>query len=119
MGHHVGYPTVAHRALVRGKYMHSELYRISVILKRIDRNKTTLLRWEELGLIPRARRDSRGWRYYTLEEVEYIVGLVKETNYFREGNGVNGTTLKSNGEAGSPNGEVDPPDGEAREEWRI
>ncbi len=59
-------------------------YRISDILKRIDRNKTTLLRWEEMGLIPKARRDSRGWRYYTAEEVEYIVRLVKETNYFQD-----------------------------------
>lgn len=58
-------------------------YRLNDILSRIDRNKTTLLRWEELGLIPKARRDSRGWRCYTREEVEYIINLVKSTNYFR------------------------------------
>ncbi len=58
-------------------------YRINDILKRIDRNKTTLLRWEDAGLIPKARRDSRGWRYYTAEEVEYIVELIEKTNYFQ------------------------------------
>jgi hypothetical protein len=63
-------------------------YRLKDILVQIDRNKTTVLRWEELGLIPKARRDSRGWRYYTREEVDRIVGLVKKSNYFRaESNG--------------------------------
>jgi len=93
--------------------MLSELYRVNTILKRIDRNKTTLLRWEEMGLIPRARRDSRGWRYYTQEEVERIIELVKSTNYFRDrlGNG-NGQPLPQQG-----NGEVQ---GETNgEEWRI
>jgi hypothetical protein len=60
-------------------------FRINDILKQIDRNKTTLLRWEAQGLIPKAKRDTRGWRYYTAEQVEYIVNLVKETDYFRDG----------------------------------
>lgn len=59
-------------------------YRIKDILKKIDRNKTTLLRWEELGLIPQAERDSRGWRLYTKEQVEQIIKLVKDTNYFKD-----------------------------------
>ena len=63
-------------------------YRIKDILERIDRNKTTLLRWEQQGLIPLAKRDSRDWRYYSQAEVEHIVELVKQTNYFRvTGNG--------------------------------
>jgi hypothetical protein len=65
-------------------------YRINDILKRIDRNKTTLLRWEELGHIPTAKRDSRGWRVYSYEEVEFIVSLVKKTDYFRNGTNTNG-----------------------------
>lgn len=59
-------------------------YYLNEILKRIDRNKTTFIRWEEMGLVPKAKRDSRGWRYYTEEEVERIVNLIKETNYFRK-----------------------------------
>ena len=47
-------------------------YCLKDILKRIDRNKTTLIRWEDLGLIPKAKRDSRGWRYYTKDEIEEI-----------------------------------------------
>lgn len=57
-------------------------YRIHDIVERIDRNKTTVIRWEEVGLIPRAPRDSRGWRCYTKELVDEIVRLVRESDYF-------------------------------------
>jgi hypothetical protein len=62
-------------------------YRLNDILREIDRNKTTVIRWEELGLIPKAQRDSRGWRCYTKKQVEEIIQLVKKTDYFRNGNG--------------------------------
>lgn len=64
--------------------MLKEKYYINEILKKIDRNKTTLIRWEKQGLIPKAKRDSRGWRYYTKKEVELIIKLIKETDYFRK-----------------------------------
>ena len=68
-------------------------YRIQDITREIDRNKTTLIRWEEQGLIPKAPKDSRGWRYYTKEQVEEIISLVKETDYFRNINGNNKNDL--------------------------
>jgi len=58
-------------------------YRLQDILSEIDRNKTTLIRWEEKGLIPAASKDSRGWRCYTKDQVDQIIRLVKETDYFR------------------------------------
>ena len=61
-------------------------YRLNDILRRIDRNKTTVLRWEEKRLIPEAKRDSRGWRCYTRKDVKEIVELVKESNYFQKKN---------------------------------
>jgi DNA-binding transcriptional MerR regulator len=64
--------------------MIEERYYLNTILKRIDRNKTTLIRWESQGLIPKAKRDSRGWRYYSKEEVEKILDLIKKTDYFRK-----------------------------------
>lgn len=60
-------------------------YRLQDILREIDRNKTTVIRWEEEGLIPKAHRDSRGWRCYTREQVEEIIRRVRETDYFRNG----------------------------------
>ena len=59
-------------------------YRLNDILKKIDRNKTTVLRWEAQGLIPKAERDSRDWRYYTEKDIKKIVNLVKKTKYFRK-----------------------------------
>ena len=52
-------------------------YRVNEILKRIDRSKTTLLRMEKEGLIPKAKRDSRGWRYYSIKDVEKNIGVVE------------------------------------------
>lgn len=37
-----------------------------------------------IRLIPQAERDSRGWRLYTKEQVEQIIKLVKDTNYFKD-----------------------------------
>jgi len=59
-------------------------YSLNYILKKIDRTKTTLIRWEEMGLLPRAKRDSRGWRYYSKEELDQMVNLIKTTDYFQK-----------------------------------
>lgn len=61
----------------------SKKYRLKDIQERIDRDKSTLIRWEKEGLIQTAKRDSRGWRYYSREEVMDIVNKVLSTNYFR------------------------------------
>ena len=49
-----------------------------------------------MGLIPMAPRDSRGWRYYSEEEVQKILELVKSTNYFKDtlGTDANGNGVK-------------------------
>ena len=59
-------------------------YRMKDLEARIDRDKTTLIRWERDGLIPRAKRDSRGWRYYSKDQVAQIVKKVLSTDYFRK-----------------------------------
>ncbi len=58
-------------------------YRIHYIAQKIDRDKSTIIRWEKLGLIPEAKRDSRGWRYYSKGEVEKVIRIIRETNYFQ------------------------------------
>jgi DNA-binding transcriptional MerR regulator len=57
-------------------------YRIQDLAEKIDRSKLTVMRWEEQKVLPRAKRDSRGWRYYTEEDIKKIVKLVKKTGYF-------------------------------------
>ena len=64
--------------------MKDKKYRLKDIQEKIDRDKTTLIRWEKEGLIPVAKRDSRGWRYYTRDEVAKIVNNILTTDYFRK-----------------------------------
>lgn len=63
--------------------MQNKKYRLKDLQEKIDRDKSTLIRWEKEGLIPEAKRDSRGWRYYSKEELRGIVKLVLTTDYFR------------------------------------
>lgn len=63
--------------------MQEKKYRLKDIQDKIDRDKTTLIRWEREGLIPEAKRDSRGWRYYSQNEVANIINLVLSSDYFR------------------------------------
>ena len=53
-------------------------YRISDIATQVDRSITALCRWEKEGVIPKAKRDSRGWRVYTENQVEEIIQLIKK-----------------------------------------
>ena len=59
-----------------------KIFRIIDLAKKLDRRPLTIKRWESAGLIPRAKRDTRGWRYYTPDDVESLVAMVKENNYF-------------------------------------
>ena len=61
------------------------IYRIKDLALRIDRKPLTIKRWEKSGLIPLAKKDSRGWRIYSEDEIRDIQTLVKETNYFHTG----------------------------------
>ncbi len=64
--------------------MAEKKFYLNEILRKVDRNKTTLIRWEAEGLIPKAKRDSRGWRYYSQDEIEKVVNLIEQANYFRK-----------------------------------
>lgn len=57
-------------------------YRISELAKELDRSTLTIKKWEESGLIPIAKRDSRGWRYYTEADIEEIKRVLEKHNYF-------------------------------------
>lgn len=61
----------------------ADSYRLKDILNKIDRNKTTIIRWEGEGKIPKAKRDSRGWRCYSKGEIDHIINLILNSNYFQ------------------------------------
>jgi len=58
-------------------------YRLHDLVKILGRHKTTLRNWEAKGFIPKAKKDNRGWRFYTEGDIEKIVDLIKKNNYFR------------------------------------
>lgn len=58
------------------------IYRIGELAKELDRSTLTIKKWEENGLIPKAKRDSRGWRYYTEDDMIKIREIIKEHDYF-------------------------------------
>ena len=60
------------------------IYRIGDLAKELERTPLTIKSWEKKGIIPKAKRDSRGWRYYTEDDLNRIKRLVKECNYFLE-----------------------------------
>jgi len=61
-----------------------KIYKISELAKKLDRSPLTIKRWEARRVIPKAKRDSRGWRYYTEDEVKELIKIVKENNYFQD-----------------------------------
>ena len=54
-----------------------KIYRLIDLVKQLDRDKSTLIRWEAEGKIPKAKRDIRGWRYYTPEDFASVVRFVE------------------------------------------
>ena len=45
---------------------------ISEVARRAGVSPKTILRWERAGKITRPKRDWRGWRVYTLDNLEEI-----------------------------------------------
>ena len=68
--------------------MAARIYKIKDLALRLDRTILTIKRWEKRGLIPPPRKDSRGWRVYTEDEVKEILKRVRETNYFQNGDAI-------------------------------
>lgn len=56
----------------------NKTYYVKDVSKIIDRDKSTIFRWEKEGKITSPRRDSRGWRIYSQYDVERMKRLVSE-----------------------------------------
>lgn len=61
--------------------VHHEIY-IADLAKTLDRSVRTIKEWEKKGLIPKARRDSRGWRIYSNAQADKILKHVKKHRFF-------------------------------------
>lgn len=57
-----------------------KIYRLTDLVKRLGRDKSTFIRWEAAGKIPRAKRDTRGWRYYTPGDFATVARFAETEN---------------------------------------
>lgn len=55
-----------------------EIYYVKDISRLIDRDKSTIFRWEKEGRINSPQRDSRGWRIYNKYDLEKMKRVVRE-----------------------------------------
>jgi len=51
------------------EFEEKEKLTIGELAKELDRTVLTIKKWERSGLIPKAKKNSRGWRYYTAEDI--------------------------------------------------
>lgn len=54
--------------------------RVKDVEKIIDRDRNTILRWEREGRISHPQKDSRGWRFYTEQDLEVIKKYLRNNN---------------------------------------
>ena len=52
--------------------------RITAVARASGLSKSTLIRYEEEGKLPKARRDGRQWRYYTQAELDLVLDKLKK-----------------------------------------
>jgi len=55
-----------------------KIFSLNNIAKAIERDKTTIIKWEKSGKIPSAKRDKNGWRYYTEKEAAKIIKVAEK-----------------------------------------
>ena len=55
----------------------SNVYSSHEICKRFDITKKTLFKWEKNGKISKVKKDWRGWRIFSEENVKEIKGLIE------------------------------------------
>ena len=60
--------------------MSDERLSITDVAQKLGVTTKTITRWEKAGKVKRAKRDWRGWRVYSPEEVEQMKSFV-ETVY--------------------------------------
>jgi len=55
-------------------------YRTSEVCKKIGISRATLLRWLKEGILEKPRRDRRGWRIFTEDDLNAIQVEVRRTD---------------------------------------
>lgn len=56
--------------------MNNEYMTITEVASRLGVATKTIVRWEQSGRIQKSKRDYRGWRIYSVDDVQAIERLV-------------------------------------------
>ena len=62
--------------------INNSVYKIRDIAVRFNRNKRAIIRWELIGKIPPAKRNTSGERIYTEEDIQKISDLFRENDFY-------------------------------------
>ena len=52
-----------------------KIYRTKDVADRVGVTKDTILRWLKEGKVPEPKRDRNGWRAFTEEDLQVVVGF--------------------------------------------
>jgi DNA-binding transcriptional MerR regulator len=58
--------------------MSKQILKINYLAKELNVSIQTIKNYETWGILPKARRDDKQWRYYTVEDVLKIKALFAE-----------------------------------------
>ncbi|MFH1459671.1 MAG: MerR family transcriptional regulator [Candidatus Omnitrophota bacterium] len=58
--------------------MEKQKFKISHLAKELKIAIQTIKNYEAMGIIPKARKDDKGWRYYTKEDIIKIKALYEQ-----------------------------------------
>jgi len=56
----------------------SKTYKINELAKQLEVSIQTIKNYESSGILPKARRDKKGWRFYTQEDIIKIKAFYQE-----------------------------------------
>jgi len=56
----------------------NKIYKINEVAKKLEVSIQTIKNYENWGILPKAKRDEKGWRYYTEEDLIKIKALYQE-----------------------------------------
>ena len=57
---------------------YKKVYKINEVAKELNVSIQTIKNYERWGILPKAKRDRKGWRYYTQEDLIKIKALYQE-----------------------------------------
>ena len=60
---------------------YKKIYHLQEVCQKLGISKSTYLRYEKSKILPKAKKDGRGWRFFSEKDIEkYSIRLAKTEN---------------------------------------